>query len=107
MQHGACPLGLELLPPSEMLLQIYSSKATGEPPLLLSQGILSAFVAAVGAARESLRICAVPIGKPHNGQRYTTETEAAVQLLCAPTTPQNVKAAIGPFSVRSAMLGKA
>ena len=90
-----------------MLLQIYSSKATGEPPLLLSQGILSAFVAAVGAARESLRICAVPIGKPHNGQRYTTETEAAVQLLCAPTTPQNVKAAIGPFSVRSAMLGKA
>ncbi len=103
---------------------VMGSKSVGEPPLLLSTSALSAFAAAVAAAREDFSCCTAKSGNPagHNpaagGARSgdsvhdvsarsgghamsatsnddVSAREAAVQELCAPVTVKAVRAAVG------------
>ena len=101
---------------------VMGSKSVGEPPLLLSASALSAFAAAVAAAREDLSCGAksgdsagdnpaaasaqsgdgVEGGARLSGRAMSAEInrevsarEAAVQELCAPVTVKAVRAAVG------------
>ena len=101
---------------------VMGSKSVGEPPLLLSASALSAFTAAVAAAREDLSCGAKSGGSAgdnpaaagaqsgdgieggaRSGARAMSAAsygdvsarEAAVQELCAPVTVKAVRAAVG------------
>ncbi|BDA48925.1 hypothetical protein COCOBI_13-0340 [Coccomyxa sp. Obi] len=97
------------------------SKSVGEPPLLLSASAMSAFAAAVAAAREDFSCDAksgspagnhparsaksgdgADVGARSGGRAVSAITdndvsarEAAVQELCAPVTVKAVRAAVG------------
>ena len=116
-----CPRALKvhLLPGAKHGRGVLSSKAVGEPPLLLASTALCAIQAACDAAREGFAARAgggggggVPAsgGAPPNGTiENRSEGGPALSaprtLLTAPATPAAVKAAIGPVPLAEMVAG--
>jgi hypothetical protein len=118
-----CPRALKvhLLPGAKHGRGVLSSKAVGEPPLLLASTALCAIQAACDAAREGFAARAgggyggsggVPAsgGVPPNGTiENRSEGGPALSaprtLLTAPATPAAVKAAIGPVPLAEMVAG--
>jgi hypothetical protein len=88
------------------------SKSVGEPPLLLSTSALTAFQAAVAAAKEDLRpggrlasgapasACShAANGRPGAEADITGVQEEAVQQLCAPVSVKAVRTAVGELDL--------
>ena len=93
---------------------ILSSKAVGEPPLLLASTALCAIQAACDAAREGFaaRVGSGAGSKPanlngtiENRSKEGPALSAPRTLLTAPATPAAVKAAIGPVPLAEMVAG--
>jgi xanthine dehydrogenase molybdopterin-binding subunit B len=115
-----CPRALKvhLLPSAKHARGILSSKAVGEPPLLLASTALCAVQAACDAAREgfaarvsgSASAVSASASQPFNGTIENRSKEgpaltAPRTLLTAPATPAAVKAAIGRVPLAEMVAG--
>ena len=120
-----CPrlLRVHLLPAAKHARGVLSSKAVGEPPLLLASTALCAIQAACDAAREGFAArvgngsgggsahgsgsaaAFSPNGTIENRSKEGPALSAPRTLLTAPATPAAVKAAIGPVPLAEMVAG--
>lgn len=110
-------LRVHLLPSARHGRGVLSSKAVGEPPLLLASTALCAIQAACDAAREGFAArvggsggsggaaAATPNGTIENRSKEGPALSAPRTLLTAPATPAAVKAAIGPVPLAELVAG--
>ena len=85
-----------------------SSKSTGEPPLLTSVSVLTAFQAAITAAKEGLADLQAANGNGNvnglgNGAKESVR-EQVLQQLQAPVTVKEVKRVIGDLHLSQLLL---
>lgn len=87
---------------------IMSSKSTGEPPLLTSVSVLTAFQAAITAAKQGLTHMQPAKGSGHvngaaNGEVESVREQVLKQLR-APVTVKEVKRVIGDLHLSQLLL---
>ena len=87
---------------------IMSSKSTGEPPLLTSVSVLTAFQAAITAAKQGLTDLQAAKGSGHvngvaNGDTESVREQVLKQLQ-APVTVKEVKRVIGDLHLSQLLL---
>ena len=86
-----------------------TSKSTGEPPLLASVSVLTAFQAAITAAKQGLKAMQASAGKSgHDSAISNGNTESVreqvLRQLEAPVTVKEVKRVIGEMQLSHLLL---